>query len=267
MRKVETGRSEEEMIAYALEAPASILPFMTELLTDHHELGSGAEAIVEAIRSLELPDNTTVVDLACGKGAVAVEVARQLGYQVIGIELHKPFIEECRNAAQEAKVANLCTFEHGDVIKLAGGRDPADVAIFAAVGDTLGPFDATMAILREYVKPGGHIIFSDVYLKDGAHEKFPGFEYASSKSKTIELLCAHGDVLANFYELSDKDDTGKDNSNSIMERALKLAKKHPALKEDFLNFAETQAEANNFIANNLVDAIWVIQKKANAQTK
>ena len=55
-------RSEDEMVAYALETHTALLPYLPELLADLQELGSDAEAITRVLGDLNLTKSTTVVD-------------------------------------------------------------------------------------------------------------------------------------------------------------------------------------------------------------
>ena len=50
---------------------------------------------------IDLSDKTRILDLACGKGAVAVEVAQKLNVRVKGIDLMPEFIEVARQKAIE----------------------------------------------------------------------------------------------------------------------------------------------------------------------
>jgi cyclopropane fatty-acyl-phospholipid synthase-like methyltransferase len=86
-------RSEDEMVAYALETYPELLPYVPELLADLGELGSDAQAITSVLDDLNLTESASVVDLGCGKGAVAVEVAEGLSLKVLGIDLFEPFIK------------------------------------------------------------------------------------------------------------------------------------------------------------------------------
>jgi cyclopropane fatty-acyl-phospholipid synthase-like methyltransferase len=150
-------RSEDEMVAYALEAPTALLRYLPELLADLEELGGDAEAIAGVLDDLNPTLSTTVVDLGCGKGAVAVKVAENLNLKVFGIDLFEPFVESCKELAESRGVSELCHFIHGDILKLAGKLKPFDIAIYAALGDVLGALDQTVSVIRMYVKAGGYI--------------------------------------------------------------------------------------------------------------
>ena len=112
--------SEKEMVAYALEIDEALLPFIPQRLVDFDELGIDAEIITETLADLHLPSSVTILDLGCGKDAVAVEIAEELAVQVLGIDLFEAFIPLCEEQAKDAGVARLCSFQHGNILKMAG---------------------------------------------------------------------------------------------------------------------------------------------------
>jgi len=69
-----------------------LLRYLPELLADFEELGSDAKVIAGVLDDLNPTKSTIVVDLRCGKGAVAVEVAEDLNLKVSGVDLFEPFI-------------------------------------------------------------------------------------------------------------------------------------------------------------------------------
>jgi hypothetical protein len=72
-------RSSTEMVAYALETEAALLPLIPELLADFNALGSDPQKIVGIIRELGLGVNARIVDLGSGKGAVTLAVSSRWG--------------------------------------------------------------------------------------------------------------------------------------------------------------------------------------------
>lgn len=254
-------RTEAEMVAYALEVQPALLPFVPELLADLDELGSDSELIVRVLSDLRLPPSAKVIDLGCGKGTVSIEIAEKLKLRVLGIDLFEPFIAHCQRAAAEAGVSDLCEFRHGNIARLAGGLEPADAVVFAALGDVLGPLDETMRVIRQFVKPGGLLVVSDPYVRDGGSTSFDGFDGYGSRLETIARLTAWGDVLVReVVEAVDEGEDEDDESLLIMRRAKEIAQRHPELKSDLLQFAKSQGEQNDYADENLVDAIWVIQR-------
>lgn len=254
-------RSEDEMIAYALETTPALLPYIPELLAGLEELGSDAELITRVLRDLHLPASTSVVDLGCGKGAVAVEIAEKLDFRVLGIELFEPFVTSCNELAKTHGVSDRCRFVHGDILKLAGKVEPADVAVLAALGDVLGRLDDTIAVIRRYVKPGGYMVISDAFVRAGGSTRFPGFEQYAEHDETIARLSACGDRLVREgVEAEDDDRADEDESEVVAARAKAVAAKHPEIAAEVLRFAESQSAENDYINTNLIGAVWVLSR-------
>lgn len=256
-------RTEEEMVAYALEADPVLLPYLPELLADLEELGSDAEQLASVVAELELPANASGIDLGCGKGAVTIELASELDLNLLGIELFEPFVAHCVDLAEAEGVSDRCRFLHGDVAKLAGTMDPVDLVVFAALGDVLGRLDETVGIIRQYVKPGGYLVISDAFVRDDGSADFPGFEQYAKRKETLARLTSHGDelireVTAPRMELTE--DEEEDEGALIATRATMLAMQHPDMTEAFMEFAATQSTENHYIEENLEDAIWVLQR-------
>lgn len=247
------------MVAYALEVDPALLPHVPELLHDFEELGSDADLIVEALRGLDLPSGAEVVDLGSGKGAVALEVADQLGLSVLGIDLFAPFVESSRALAEEEDLDHLCTFRHGDVAALAGTLPPVDVAIFAALGDVLGPLPETVGIVRRYVKPGGAIVISDGFLAEGGTPTFAGFEGAVGHSETRRRLESHGDRIEN--EIVALSEPSEDSESDLIEkRAEDLASRRPELTDQLQQLVTDQRAEVQYLASNITDAVWVLRR-------
>ena len=254
-------RSEDEMVAYALETHTALLPHLPELLADLQELGSDAGAITSVLENLNLTGSTTVVDLGCGKGAAAVEVAERLNFKVLGIDLFEPFLDTCKEQAESRGVSELCQFIHGDILKLAGKLEPYDVAIFAALGDVLGPLDQTVSIIRQYIKPGGYMVISDGFIKDGGSPDFPGFEQYADRPNMIARLVACGDTLVNEIIEANTGDGGEhDEGEIIAARARAIAAREPEIAAAVLNYAKAQVAEYKFIDENFVGAIWVLKR-------
>lgn len=254
-------RSEIDMLTYSLETEKELLPFLPALLQDIWALGSDVECIVAAVSGLNLSRLTRVIDLGCGKGAVSIAIAKALRLRVLGIDLFDPFVEECRRLAAQNDVDSFCEFHQGNIVELAGKIEPADVAIFAALGDTLGNRSDTMSVIRQYVRPGGFIIISDGYLRRADAPAFPGFETAAVREVALDGWQAQGDILVSEnVELDEDEDEDDDEAKLIALRAEALAHANPAFAMKILGFAQSQADEYDFLAKEFVDAAWVFRR-------
>jgi len=159
---------EAEDMARAMEAPPELLPHIPELVADLWELGSDPQQIVELLRPLGLPPSeTSVLDLGCGKGAVSITVARELGFHARGVDLCRPFLDEAERRAREHGVEHLTDFARADMRDALRQSRGFDVALYISVGGLLGGFGEIVGSLRRAVRPGGHLIVDDGFLSGG----------------------------------------------------------------------------------------------------
>ncbi|MDR0978655.1 MAG: class I SAM-dependent methyltransferase, partial [Lachnospiraceae bacterium] len=76
----------QEKVASSLTANGiELLPFIPYLLQDLWELGSSPEDIMHLIKKhISISNNTKMLDLACGKGAVSVNICKELNIETKG---------------------------------------------------------------------------------------------------------------------------------------------------------------------------------------
>jgi SAM-dependent methyltransferase len=81
-------RTLEETIAAAMDvSDMELLPFLPYILQDFWEIGADPGTIVALIRKHgNNRERLRVLDLGCGKGAVSVRIAAELGHACYGID-------------------------------------------------------------------------------------------------------------------------------------------------------------------------------------
>ena len=84
------------------------------------------ERMERAIAFAEPCDGKTIIDLGCGVGRIALEIARR-GALVIGYDISIDAITIASQQAKEAGLDGRCTFQHGDLEVL--NFPPADAWI------------------------------------------------------------------------------------------------------------------------------------------
>jgi len=158
----------EEKLAKSLTAETTeLLPYLAYLLQDLWELGSSPRDVADMAREhLHLSSDTKLLDLACGKGAVSIHLAAAFGCQVKGIDLMPEFIDVAKEKAKEYRVEHLCEFVVGDINQAVESERDYDIAILGAVGDVLGPPEATIGKLKRVIKRGGHMFIDDGYARE-----------------------------------------------------------------------------------------------------
>lgn len=180
-------------VATSLDATPELLPFISELLADIWVLGSQPEAILNLLRPLRLPTHSSqVLDLGCGKGAVALHLAKEFGFQVLGIDLFEPFIKDAKARAEQLSVTHLCRFMVTDIRDTLEKARGFDVVIYASDGGVLGDFERCVGKLRRSVHPGGYILIDDGFLAGSSKIERPGYEHYAPHAETLRKLTAYG---------------------------------------------------------------------------
>ena len=251
----------DESVARAMEADVRLLPLLPELLSDLWELGPSAEQVVAALESVDVGPDATVLDLACGKGAVAVALAERLGVRVEGIDAFQPFLQAARALAAERGVSHRCRFEQGDIRHLLGQERQCDVALLLSVGPVLGTYAQTIAGLRSLVRPGGYIVIEDGFLADGvAHP--PLADGYAGHSETLGQLTACRDVLVQeiVCPAEQARAVNRRNTDLIRRRASLLKASHPAVEELLDEYVARQERETQILGADVVCAIWVLRR-------
>lgn len=243
--------------------PPELVPFLPELLSDLWALGSSPQLVVEWLRPLNLPPNTTrVLDLGCGKGAVSVLLAKELTFRVHGVDFFEPFVIEARRKADEYNVARLCRFEVADIHKTLRTARDFDVGVYTAVGNVLGTFDECVWHLRQSVRKGGYILIDDGFRRTPGTTEFPGYEQYSSYEETLQQLTAHGDSILREKILSTDEIKAMNRQNTewISNRVESLARSHPELAPLFQAYLEKEKQECEILETDIASAVWLLQK-------
>jgi SAM-dependent methyltransferase len=170
-------------------------------------------------RAEQLDEGGTVLDAGCGTGWSTIAIATAFPHaRVVGIDLDEASVEEAREHAIEAGVADRVSFVLGDAAdaealrragRLAGGAtDDADaeaaasgfdlITVFEALHDLARPVDA-LAVFRAALAPGGAMLVADERVGDAFTAEADPVErmlYAMSVLHCVPATTAEdGDVV------------------------------------------------------------------------
>jgi len=253
----------EEKLACSLTAETTeLLPFLPYLLQDFWELGSSPEDIAMLIeKHMPITDGCKILDLACGKGAVSVNIAQKLGIVMYSFDLLPDFIDYAKKKAKEFQVDGLCRFNVSDANEVVNIEKGYDCVIFGAAGNILGNPKETLEKLKQTIKPGGYIIIDEAYLPDnkGNEEvEYKNYEYLTRK----EWLSLFEDCGLRFIEeLQNIEEYNFDTDNrNIAARAGELILKHPEKRGIFEGYIQSQLAECTDLESNVIAVTWMLQK-------
>jgi cyclopropane fatty-acyl-phospholipid synthase-like methyltransferase len=255
-------KGNERSISGSLEADRVLLPHMPYLLQDMWGMGSSFDDIVNVVGGLTMPpDQTHILDLGCGKGAVLVMLSVKYGYRVTGIDAIDPFLEVARRKADEYRVAHLCRFIKQDIHEYVTTRRDYDLVILASLGGIFGNLKETVARLRTQVKKDGYMLIDDGYLRKKTSLDRQGYEHYRNQEDTVKELTSNNDLLVRevnttqfSLELNDQ------YLRNITRRSAELVQRYPELKKDLKAYVDLQYEECDVIRDHIEGALWLLQK-------
>ena len=245
------------------EASPELLPYLPELLTDIWALGSSPEVVVEWLSSLKLPSETTrVLDLGCGKGAVSVNLAEELGFHIMGIDFFEPFLIEAREKARELGVKGLCFFKCADMFDILMESSDYDIVIYTGVGGVLGSFDQCVLRLRQTVRVGGYMVIDDGFRVTSDEISRSGYDHYDYYQETIRQLTSHGDIILRerIVPVDDVKSRHRRETGLIAERVESLSREHPELANSFFEYLEHEEQECEILERDIAEAMWLLQK-------
>ena len=147
----------------------------------------GMKATRKLIDSCHIHKNTTVLDIACGKGTTAVYLAQNYGCQVVGIDISEDLVAQSIALAKRKHVEDKVTFHVGDALNMPFSDDEFDVAISQAILILVSDKKKAIQEALRVTKPGGYIGWLELSWK-----KPPTKEFLDGVSNVICAYCMLG---------------------------------------------------------------------------
>jgi SAM-dependent methyltransferase len=131
------------------------------LLGDRFHPG-GAALTSRLISALRVGPGRLVADIACGPGASALQLARETGCDVVGIDLSPASVAAATDAARSASLSDRVRFEVGDAEALPFADGSLDGVLSECALCTFPDKAAATRELARVLKPGGRVALSDM---------------------------------------------------------------------------------------------------------
>lgn len=128
----------------------------------------------EIPRRLGLTSSSNVLELGCGSGGYALQVAGHVGCHIVGVDINAAGVGNANHLAAAQNLSSQARFQVADVSRPLAFDDPAFDAVFS--NDVLCHVRGRLPLLREIfrvLKPGGRFLFSDALVIGGmiSHEE------------------------------------------------------------------------------------------------
>ncbi len=255
----------EETVAQAMDCRnPEILPYLPYILQDFWEIGSSARIIADIIvKDYEICGESEILDLGCGKGAVSITLAKNLGGRCLGIDAISEFIDFARDKAIRDGVGDLCRFICGDARQLLVDLGVFDIIILASVGQILGPYQESLRLLRKHLKPGGLILLDDGYIEDKSSSSHP---QVLGRKKLFDQIRQAGLTVRREYRHNSEESSGQHDEEYewIVRRCGELGERYPEKKELFDGYVDIQRQEYAVLENDLVCAAFVLEPSSSS---
>ncbi|MEE1754091.1 bifunctional class I SAM-dependent methyltransferase/N-acetyltransferase [Streptomyces sp. SP18CS02] len=131
----------------------------------HHGLprqGPGSDDTTRRLLSLAgpLPARPRVLDLGCGPGRAALLLAAEAGARVTAVDLHEPFLEELRLAADARGLGDSIRTVNADMGELPCADGSFDLVWAEGSAYSIG-FDRALRAWRRLLAPGGALVVTE----------------------------------------------------------------------------------------------------------
>ena len=254
-------------VARSVDLTPDLIPVIGPLFAGLSSLGSTPRRLASLVAQSSVArfsepglssSSPRILDLACGKGAASVEIARRTRGTVLGVDACEEFLDAARALAARHSVQSRCRWVHADVRAFARThRARYDAALMIG----LFPLAKAAPLLRSFVRPGGVYLIDDAVLDptDPGAADFEGVPDAVACVAMIERL---GDRVERRVLLPRTviESQNRTIHARLASAAASLAKTHPGLRTSLRAFVSRQKEASAVLLGPLRPTIWVVRR-------
>jgi len=247
--------------ARSLDADAALAPVLPALFAGMPSLGRMAGAAVRLLRESGLRGSDRVLDLACGKGPVAVELARQVGCRILAIDGYEPFLAEGAERARRRGVSHLVRWVAADVRRLPPALTRPRFHASIMLG--LEPLPAAARRLRALTLSGGVYLFDDCVIHPRSKRVPEHLAHIPTVEDCRAMIEAFGDTVEQV-EVPSASRMRAVNGRlfrRLETNASLVLGEHPDLRAPILEFLARHRYANEVLQGPLRPCVWLVRRR------
>lgn len=233
-------------MAHDDEYHANMVTMLELIWGDGYMAPGGPGNVAKLLQGIETAGKR-ILDIGCGIGGPAFEMAKTHGAEVVGIDLEAPLIERAQNDARIHGLAEQCTFQIVEAGPLPFDDHAFDIVVssgaFTQIADKSGILGESYRVLR----PGGYLRCYD-WLTSGEAYSDDMYYWFKMEELTyaLETLDGYKTLLSNagFIDISTEDASHWYRREARREYALIRGELYPRMVELL-----GQADADHFVEN------------------
>ena len=239
-----------------------IVDFLPELFEGIDRFGSDPDIIAGRMETAveNRPGTLRVLDLGCGKGEVALMLAREFDVEILAVDAVGDFVVEAKKKAAEQGLLEKCLFKTADLREVIKDIKHYDGVILGSIGPVLGTFGETLKRVAACINADGFLILDDGFVEDEKRADPP--EYLE-RSDFLEHIHQAGYHIEDRYEFerdeieqSDQEIFGK-----LEKNVEKLKVKYPEKSMLFDTYLQSQKMGNEKLENDVTSICMLLTVK------
>lgn len=252
----------EESVVISMDGSnTALFPFLPYILQDLWQMGTNPAIIIDLIKKHSSNySSLRLLDLGCGKGAVSIQIAKELNCSCLGVDALEAFIKEAKDKAIQYEVSSLCEFKTADIRHEIKNLKNFDVILLGSIGSVFGDYYSTLTTIKPSLNQDGIIIIDDGYIADNSNFTHPLIEKKLTILKHVDnagMQLVDENILSRTHVMELDDNLFP----SIQRRCLELINKYPEKQQLFTEYIRKQKQEARVLENKITCATILLRVK------